>query len=720
MRITLQKKLMTMMLAVLFTAALFAFTSQEASATVEWYRFQNSDENNGVTPVEMAGSYDEAALKWGRQMVEGYTTSFTPPLIIDGYLYTASNKKIYKIDKETGDTVKTSAEMLVNVSYAMHPMTYSEENGCLYVPLLNGRVQCVDAATLDLKWISKTYTGTQALSPIAYKDGKVYTGIWSSEITDGVYFALDAETGETVWEFRPSELEEVTTAEDLGEFEKPVGQSKPDNFYTYTALITVKPKEGFKFAQDAFGKYWLCDSNGSKYVPEGMVGSNLVQSTVNGSSATFEYNRDGSVTIRAKFDCYQSEFTQSGSPDQVSSVMITGLDTPVVGQALDTEAETESNVTIESIEWKKGDIPHGFYWAGAYVNDDYLVFGSDDAQNNTFGEAGSISFTGTSTLYSLDRRTGELVDKIDGCVGDIRSTIVHHDGYIYFTSKGGGLYKVKLKSDGKFDHSTLSAFYMDGLMTASPVVHGGRIYVGVSGTGGQFNADGGHLFAVLRDSEMLTGTYDSNHPYEYNGSLIYTTQIAGYPQASPLLSTGASDGKVRLYFTFNAFPGGIYYLEDRPDSTGDDHEDAHLLFKPEQAMRQYCISPLCVDSNGTIYIKNDSGYLMAICVNKAYLPSLDPDNDIFGIKVTAGDKELEWDEPFTSGTLNYKLRAPNGCESCDIKLDVPDGMTASINGNEYTGGKVKIPVSEEMSAVTVTVTKTVLGKLYKRTYILSI
>ena len=103
--------------SVMVSMAVFSVcASSDAFAAAEWYRFQNSDENNGVTPVEMAGSYDEAALKWGRQMVEGYTTSFTPPLIIDGYLYTASNKKIYKLDKETGDTVKTSAEMLENVS----------------------------------------------------------------------------------------------------------------------------------------------------------------------------------------------------------------------------------------------------------------------------------------------------------------------------------------------------------------------------------------------------------------------------------------------------------------------------------------------------------------------------------------------------------------------------------------------------------------------------
>ena len=70
--------------AAVITVFLTCITTQEAHASAEWYRFQNSMENNGVTDVEMPGSYNEAALKWGRSMVLGYTTSFTPPLIING------------------------------------------------------------------------------------------------------------------------------------------------------------------------------------------------------------------------------------------------------------------------------------------------------------------------------------------------------------------------------------------------------------------------------------------------------------------------------------------------------------------------------------------------------------------------------------------------------------------------------------------------------------
>lgn len=717
--------IIALLMAVLLSMLAFAGAEDAfAARDVEWGSFQNSEDNNGVTDRETPGSYNEAALKWGLQLVPGYTTSFTPPLIIDGYIYTASSQRVYKINKETGQIVKESKSMAVDVSYAMHPMTYSAEEDALYLPLLYGRVQCIDAETLELRWISKAHDGTQALSPITYKDGKVYTGIWSSELSDGAYFCLDAKTGREVWTLRPSELRNVTNASALGEFPKPAGQDKPSNFYTYTAVITVKAEDGYSFERDRYGRTWLVDTNGSKVIPAGQKEGSGVQCSVNGLTAGIEMAGEGDVetgteaVIRAKFDYYDGRFEQQGN-ERDSAVEISGLATPSAGQELDTEASASAHISVRSIEWKEGDAPHGFYWAGCYANDKYVVFGSDDGQNNTFGNAGDSSYTETSILYCCDRLTGRITDRIDGCKGDIRSTVVHHNGYIYFTSKGGVLYKVKLGSDGKF--SDLSTFDTGAMMTASPVVHNGRIYVGVCGMAGQFNADGGHKFCVFRDDAKLAGKaiYEDRLVGPNivkvisggTGSFIYCVDIAGYPQASPVLSTYSEpSGSVRLYFTFNAFPGGIYYLEDTRNSTADRHNEAELLFRPESQMEQYCISPIAADRQGTLYIKNDSGYMMAVSRNKAWL------NDI---KVTAGDDEVDWNIDFRPGTLNYTLSAPDGKTSVNYELDVPSGMKASINGREYKGGKVSVPVSEDVSATTVTVTRYEGSQLYTRTYTLN-
>lgn len=303
----------------------------------------------------------------------------------------------------------------------------------------------------------------------------------------------------------------------------------------------------------------------------------------------------------------------------------------------------------------------GFYWAGSYTNGTYLVFGSDDG--NTEG-----NYTDSSILYSVAAKSGILLDKIEGLNGDIRTSVVYENGYVYFATKGGYLYRVAMNADGTFGQ--LCSYNLGGMATASPVVYKGRIYIGVCGTGGQFNADGGHHFAVL--TENAEGL-----------SLAYNMPVGGYPQAGALLSTayeqvdyngdGAADGRVYLYFTFNAFPGGIYYFTDEPGQTSG---EAELLFVPDTDQQQYCISPICVDSDGVLYYKNDSCYIMAIESNAAYLE---------GIEVTSTDGTVSWSQEFSRTRSTYELLLAPSAKSAEISITILEGRSAVINGEAYQG-----------------------------------
>lgn len=120
-------------------------------------------------------------------------------------------------------------------------------------------------------------------------------------------------------------------------------------------------------------------------------------------------------------------------------------------------------------------------------------------------------------------------------------------------------------------------YNLGGMATATPVIYKGRIYIGVCGQGGQFNPDGGHHFDVLTESDDAL-------------SLAYSVPVAGYPQAAPLLSTayekedynkdGKADGRVYVYFTANAYPGGIYMLEDSPGQTEGKAEEFSRRTQP--------------------------------------------------------------------------------------------------------------------------------------------
>lgn len=66
-------------------------------------------------------------------MAEGYTQSCTPPLILDGYVYTAQGRYVYKLDKETGEKKAESPQLEGLLGYALNPILYAE--GMLFVQI---------------------------------------------------------------------------------------------------------------------------------------------------------------------------------------------------------------------------------------------------------------------------------------------------------------------------------------------------------------------------------------------------------------------------------------------------------------------------------------------------------------------------------------------------------------------------------------------------------
>lgn len=237
----------------------------------------------------------------------------------------------------------------------------------------------------------------------------------------------------------------------------------------------------------------------------------------------------------------------------------------------------------------------GFYLAGALATDDYVIFGSDD------GETGSARES--AVLFSVHPITGEVIDTIEGIKGDIRSS-VSYDGEtdrIYFATKGGMFYQVKVQSDGTFDKNESKSLNLGGMCTSTPLVYDGLAYLGVSG-------------------ESDNNTYKIIDVLANPMKEVGFVQVPGYAQASALLSTAYSDeaNKVYIYTTYNSAPGGIYVIE--VEKTGEFDQDggavvnalADHLFIPESDKANFCTCSLISDKSGVIYYKNDSEYLMAI------------------------------------------------------------------------------------------------------------
>lgn len=244
----------------------------------------------------------------------------------------------------------------------------------------------------------------------------------------------------------------------------------------------------------------------------------------------------------------------------------------------------------------------GYYWAGAYVGNGYVLIGTDDGTN--------LCNSKTSSLLLLDAKSGRLLDRRDNLNGDIRSTIVYDaatDAF-YFTSKGGTFYSVQV-SGGQTLTNLWSVALLNGtggipMSTSSPVVYNGRAYVGVSGSS-QFGAYSGHNITVLNLNSR---------------SIAYSVPTQGYPQTSGLLTTAyeSESGYVYVYFFDNMTPGKLRVLRDRPGMTAPDYTTsekygtvAYALFTPTNDQAQYAICSPIVDEYGTVYFKNDSAHLMA-------------------------------------------------------------------------------------------------------------
>ena len=80
------------------------FTREESDAQEdnEWTRYQNSVENNGVVSVLTPQMEEKTNMRWASRLGEGYSESFTPPLILDGSLYVLRGNQIVKVSKENG------------------------------------------------------------------------------------------------------------------------------------------------------------------------------------------------------------------------------------------------------------------------------------------------------------------------------------------------------------------------------------------------------------------------------------------------------------------------------------------------------------------------------------------------------------------------------------------------------------------------------------------
>ena len=236
--------------------------------------------------------------------------------------------------------------------------------------------------------------------------------------------------------------------------------------------------------------------------------------------------------------------------------------------------DAETGNTIWSIHDKEG-----FYWAGAAKVNGRIVFGSESKKLYSISENATSAAAGTTAMDGSVRCTPALYEK-----GSSRIFVTTGADSNVMGSSGaaGSLHRLTVESDGSFSGDSACAI---GSSKNTPVVCGNYVFAA---------NDNGQIMAVDKRAASLSVRSTVTAPAAVKGELLVTSDEA--------------NSFFRVYGAYNSSAGGLYCAEFSSDCSKVN--SSGVIFTPVH--RQYCISPVTCDSTGTIYYKNDSGYIMAV------------------------------------------------------------------------------------------------------------
>lgn len=183
-----------------------------ATTPEEWLSYGFDREETRHSPLTGISTENVADLgvAWTYDLATSRGVESTP-IVIDGTMYvTSAWSVVYALDAKTGEELwvydpNVDRAVGVNACCDVVNRGVAVYDGKLYLGVIDGRVEALDAKTGDVIWStitvdqSKPYTITGAPRVV---DGKVLIGNGGAELgVRGYLNALDADTGELIWRF---------------------------------------------------------------------------------------------------------------------------------------------------------------------------------------------------------------------------------------------------------------------------------------------------------------------------------------------------------------------------------------------------------------------------------------------------------------------------------------------------------------------------------------
>lgn len=362
----------------------------------DWSSFRGSDTNMGITDAMTPISKEDTTLLWNAKLGSGWSESPSVQIIADDALIVMVGKKICKLDLKTGETLKTGT-MAAAPSYGYTPPIYAE--GMIFAPLGDGTIQAFNAKTLESLWIYKDSLKGQALSPITYSNGYIYTGFWNGETKDAHYVCLSVTD------------EDVTKTDEA-------------KYATW-----VHKQQG--------GYYWAGSVAAGNYI---IVGSDDGAADATGDSVLTSYDQETGKII--------SELKLAGVGDQRSSIAYDKESGKVYfttkgGYLCSAKVDEKTGVisALKTVNYNAQSTSTPVVYKGKVYFGVGSGFGSNPNQNFVAADAETLQPIFKVNLQGYPQCSPLL------------STAYESEGYLYFymtyNNSPGGISMIKVKNDPK-------------------------------------------------------------------------------------------------------------------------------------------------------------------------------------------------------------------------------------------------------------------------------
>ena len=410
-----------------------------------WKNFRNSDVNMAITSARTPKTPETTALKWTAKLGSGWSAAPSVQIIVDNSLIVMSGTSLYKLDLATGET-KATATMVNSPSFGYTPPTYAK--GMIFCPLGNGTVQAFNAKTLKSLWVYQDPAKGQALSPITYSDGYLYTGFWNSETKDANYVCL------SVTDEDPSQENESKHATWT--------KSVPGGFYWAGSVVVgdvlvVGTDDGAGGTSGTSRLYALNKKNGSEISHLDLTGLGDQRSSIAYSDGRVYFTTKGgylcSAAISSGGTLSELKSANMGAQSTSTPIVYQGKVYVCAGSGVVDEtigkgaghfivADAATLKTISAVAMK-GYPQCSPLLSTAYEDEGYLYFYCTYNAN-----PGGISLIKVKT----DDQSAELVELYDAAGYEqfcITSIICGADGTLYYKNDSGNVFAVGVSTDAQ-------------------------------------------------------------------------------------------------------------------------------------------------------------------------------------------------------------------------------------------------------------------------------